>query len=117
MFVANNTTLVPSNLIQRPDAVITREASKDFVQAMSSTVLAIVNREIKRGGEELVNTFTREQQLYKKRHNMESSATCCIFRLMEEDYESPDHKVRCEIVRFGFKCNACGDRHELKVIR
>lgn len=88
--------------------------------------------------------FVREQMMHRDAHGMDPSQSCCIFKLLEEDYHMPYDKCKGNggdvkhgsskgvgsqskgliggmvghmIVEFGIKCRACGGYHEFKVVR
>ncbi|KAJ4296773.1 hypothetical protein N0V90_006821 [Kalmusia sp. IMI 367209] len=114
---AVNTALVPTRLIQLTEIPVTRQASKEFTNELHKVVKATLLDDVKSEGDQVTQALARELNLHKQRHHMEDSESCCIFKLLEEDYQYPNHAGRKEVANFGLKCGVCNGRHEIKVFR
>lgn len=116
-FISRNKNLVPGKLVQTSDIAITNQPNEAFTAELIKVVQSTVTSDIRLHGRQVSDTFTREQRLHRDRHGMPEDEPCCLFRLMEEDYECPDYKCKKEIAGFMFKCTTCGGKHEVRVFR
>ncbi|KAF2691254.1 hypothetical protein K458DRAFT_399151 [Lentithecium fluviatile CBS 122367] len=122
IFCRMNIGLVPNRILQRLDYPALKELTPEFTEELCRVMHSVILKDIENCGPEPSHIFVRQQKLYNIKHDRPQDAKVCIFKLLEEDYSSPEYLSRIdeqkpELVHFGFTCTHCNDRHEMRVFR
>ncbi|KAF1956145.1 hypothetical protein CC80DRAFT_504735 [Byssothecium circinans] len=111
-----NKNIVPNKIIMKPDGKVTKDASKLFAADLKLVVESDLASKIIDHGPVVAELFQRQQHLHRKRHKMDDSEPCCIFRILEEDYIMNVLDPRNIIMDFSFECILCKSRHQMCIL-